>query len=102
MNATARCPRCNGGEFQDLRGQTACNACPRGRFCPEGSLDPQLCTGGTTSNVTGVAFRWSHVQQLFRDALQRLQNALEAEQPLPPAELLAQLLTAYAEKPSCE
>ena len=44
------------------------------------------------SNVTGVTFRWGLVQRLFRQALQRLQGALEAEQPTPPAELLAKLL----------
>ena len=32
----------------------------------------------TFSNVSGAAFRWAHVQQTFREALHRVQNALAA------------------------
>ena len=44
------------------------------------------------SNVGATTFRWGQVQRLFRDALHRLQAAIEAETPMQPDRLLAELL----------
>ena len=42
--------------FVSLRqaNETYGDACPPGRFCPEGTATPQLCPVGTYSNVSGL------------------------------------------------
>jgi len=32
---------------------TNANVCPKGRYCPEGTGEPQKCPKGTFNNVTG-------------------------------------------------
>ena len=44
--------KCPAGTYQPKIGQTACNDCPSGHYCPEGSTTPLPCAGGTASSIT--------------------------------------------------
>ena len=48
------CEACVAGTYQDVKGETACNVCPKGYYCGEGAATPIPCPAGTSSNATGV------------------------------------------------
>uniref|UniRef100_A0A7S1UI10 EGF-like domain-containing protein n=1 Tax=Phaeomonas parva TaxID=124430 RepID=A0A7S1UI10_9STRA len=41
------CLSCPPGRYENVTGQSQCRPCPRGSFCSEGAIQPQLCPAGS-------------------------------------------------------
>ena len=53
-NDTQQCTNCSVGRYQKEAGQTACESCPLGHACVNGSTMTQPCAAGTYADVPGL------------------------------------------------